>query len=157
MFFKILSFSLICISSLFQTSVAFAPHQHPFNNAIETTEAHDRRSFISTIVGDTIKTAASASILTDILTANPLIANANDKLSLFQDTNVGFQFQIPTNWKRSEQSLPDRRRLVLFVNDDGEAEKGLEDLIFIAYTPVRDDFTSLSSFGSVEQVCERDF
>lgn len=103
----------------------------------------DRRSFLSTIIGGT----AAASILS----SNPFIVNAEEggeKLTLFKDTKTGFQLKVPTSWKMSEQALRDRRQLTLFVDEDGNKE----DLVFIAYTPVRDDFTSLASFGSVEMV-----
>lgn len=38
-----------------------------------------------------------------------------------------------------------------------DPKSGAEDnnLIFVAYTPIRDDFTSLASFGSVEQVAQQ--
>lgn len=83
------------------------------------------------------------------------------EFSVFQDDTVGFQIKTPAEWKKTEQTLPDRRKIVLFVNektnnDNGEAsgDGDDKDLMFIAYTPVRDDFTSLSSFGSVDQVAQ---
>jgi hypothetical protein len=91
---------------------------------------------------------------------------SSSDFSLFQDDLVGFQIKAPVQWKKSEQTLPDRRKIVLFVNDEGtnndpSAAAGVgggngneKDLMFIAYTPVRDDFTSLSSFGSVDQVAQ---
>ena len=153
---------LITIFSLVQTVLAFTPNsasqiqqQQHVNAAVVAAPVvdQDRRSFLSTIA---VGTAAASFI-------NPLIANAEDedtgasKMSLFKDSNVGFQLQIPSNWKKSEQKLPDRRRLTLFINENDESsssnsKKGPEDLIFVAYTPVRDDFTSLASFGSVEMV-----
>lgn len=126
-----------------------------------TEETNDRRSFLSNIMEGTIKTATAATVLS----SNPIIANAeedittndNDILTLYKDTKVGFQVQVPNKWKKSEQSLPDRRKLLLFINEDGTTDpsmknKGMDDLVFVAYTPVRDDFTSLGSFGTVEQV-----
>lgn len=38
-----------------------------------------------------------------------------------------------------------------------DPKSGAEDknLIFVAYTPIRDDFTSLASFGSVDQIAQQ--
>jgi hypothetical protein len=83
---------------------------------------------------------------------------ADSKFSVFTDSDIGFSFNVPKNWNQSEQKLPDRRRLVLFVDDKDGASgggQGLDDLVFIAYTPVRADFTSLASFGSVDMVSQR--
>ena len=44
-------------------------------------------------------------------------------------------------------ALSDRRAIVIYT-DPNESSTS----IFIAYTPIRDDYTSLSSFGSVDQV-----
>lgn len=68
----------------------------------------------------------------------------------YEDEKIGFQIKTPTNWERSENSLPDRRRIVLFMDKSDSSQE--KDLMFIAYTPVRDDFTSLSSMGTVDQV-----
>lgn len=85
--------------------------------------------------------------------AAPLPAFANeDAFTLYRDETVGFEIKRPSGWEQSEQALPDRRRIVLFMNNnEEEADKSL---MFVAYTPVRDDFTTLSSFGSVEQVAQ---
>jgi hypothetical protein len=79
--------------------------------------------------------------------------DATNFFSVYQDNAVGFEIKVPAEWQKSEQSLPDRRKIVLFINDklDNTQEK---DLMFVAYTSVRDDFTSLSSFGSVDQVAQ---
>ena len=126
-----------------------------------TTTTESRRAFFSSIIGST-------ALIPLVVSSNPSITNAaeetkttiNEKLSTFKDPSVGFQLQVPTKWQKSEQTLQDRRKILLFVNngdgdDDDESkkvQKGLEDLIFVAYTPVRDDFTSLGSFGTVDQV-----
>ena len=102
----------------------------------------DRRDFV---------TLTSASILTSAL-SSPAFAEESQGLDLYQDPNVGFEVKFPKTWERSVQSLADRRKIVLFVNpDSGETDK---DLLFIAYTPVRDDFTQLGSFGTVDQVAQ---
>lgn len=56
------------------------------------------------------------------------------------------------------QELPDRRKIVFFVDpttaDASSKKDDDKSLLFIAYTPVRDDFTSIGSFGTVEQVAQ---
>jgi len=42
---------------------------------------------------------------------------------------------------------------VFFIDPKSGAED--KNLIFVAYTPIRDDFTSLASFGSVDQIAEQ--
>mmetsp|Transcript_4613 Transcript_4613/g.6015 ORF Transcript_4613/g.6015 Transcript_4613/m.6015 type:complete len:262 (+) Transcript_4613:153-938(+) len=110
----------------------------------------DRRSFLSTI-------AATSAIMPWFQYANPSVAFAlsdstspSTQLSLYRDENLGFEVKIPATWVRSEQQLQDRRKIVLFVNSAEPEDKN--DLVFVAYTPVRDDFTSLASFGSIDYV-----
>lgn len=112
---------------------------------VEIATNKDRRNFLNAIPATLIATG-----ITGINFPSPAFASDELALSLYEDENTGFQIKRPAEWTQSEQKLPDRRRLVLFQNND---EKYVEkDLMFIAYTPVRDDFTQLSSFGSVEQV-----
>jgi len=82
-------------------------------------------------------------------------AAATTEMKMFQDTECNFQLSIPSSWAFSEQMLGDRRKIVFFVDTDS-AKVGDEDktLLFIAYTPLRDDFTTISSFGSVDQVAQ---
>lgn len=102
-------------------------------------DVNDRRKFLSLIPAALVATSS------------PLPVFASDeKFSQYQDASIGFQIKTPAGWQKSEQSLPDRRKIVLFVENDGDGKD--KDLMFIAYTPVRDDFTGLGSFGSVEQV-----
>jgi hypothetical protein len=112
----------------------------PFDDASTITTV-DRRHALLGILSGAIATTTSLSL--------PAFA-ASEDLSLYQDSTTGFQIKYPASWKKSEQTLPDRRRLTLFLNDDESGKD--KDLMFIAYTSVRDDFTSLGSFGSVDQV-----
>lgn len=66
----------------------------------------------------------------------------------YTDSVHGFTVQVPSKWEKSTRMLPDRRSLE-FWSDPSDAQR---TFMFIAYTPVRDDFTSLGSFGSVDQV-----
>lgn len=112
-----------------------------------------RRSFHRNLVA-----ASNIALFANI--ANPLPSYAVDSpapassdLSLYTDKNCGFQLKVPASWEKTEQELQDRRTIVFFIDPkSGEKDK---NLIFIAYTPVRDDFTSLSSFGTVDQVAQQ--
>jgi hypothetical protein len=76
------------------------------------------------------------------------IPRANAATSLTTYSDIGFSIELPSSWEKTEQSLPDRRKIVLFTDPSDQGKT----LFFAAFTPVRDDFTSLSSFGSVDQV-----
>merc|ERR1711935_239982 len=54
----------------------------------------------------------------------------------------------PSEWIQTERTLPDRRKINLWF----QPESNQKTLMFVAYTPTRADFTSLGSFGSVEEV-----
>jgi hypothetical protein len=78
----------------------------------------------------------------------PGIASAAETLETFKDEKLNFEIKVPTSWEKQVQSLPDRRKIILFLDPTSDKDK---NLLFFAFTPVRDDFTSLSSFGSVDQ------
>lgn len=105
-----------------------------------------RRAF----VGSALRTFAG--VAASVALPSPVLADSGSKLETFVDTECGFQILVPTGWERTEQSLSDRRKLRLFVDpSSGDDDK---TILFIAYTPVRDDFTTLGSFGSVDQVAQ---
>jgi hypothetical protein len=79
-------------------------------------------------------------------TPSPAFAAGNE-WTTFNDSKNGFSIAIPASWSQSEQELFDRRKIIVWT-DPTDASTA----VFIAYTPVRDDFTSLGSFGSVDQV-----
>jgi PsbP len=93
----------------------------------------------------------AAAAFASIRLSSPALADASNtkQWSLFDDPTHGFSLQVPSGWIKSEQTLRDRRTITLWTdpNDDTKST-----LVFIAYTPVRDDYTSLGSFGSVDQV-----
>merc|ERR1719287_214637 len=74
----------------------------------------------------------------------------------YEDLEYGFRVAFPSAWERREQTLSGRRRGVFFADPaSADAASGaVETFGVIAYTPVRDDFTSLSSFGSVDEVAQ---
>ena len=78
-----------------------------------------------------------------------VLASKNDQFGVYEDTVFNFQFKVPTAWKQNVQELPDRRKIVLFTDEASVP------IMFVAYTPIRDDFTSLGSFGSVDQVASQ--
>ena len=117
-----------------------------------------RRSFFSRslLVAGTATTLLNPSI-THAANANANANNNNnndDASKLFEDINYGFRINIPSSWERSEQTLSGRRRAVFFTDPTSkDPETGTtETLGYVAYTSVRDDFTNLSSFGSVDEV-----
>ncbi|KAL7470262.1 hypothetical protein ACHAXS_010496 [Conticribra weissflogii] len=97
--------------------------------------------------------AASSTILSSSF---PFLANAaSTNLQPYDDPEYGFRIQVPSSWEQSVQKLSGRRKALFFVDPKSASNGGSTDtLLFVAYTPVRDDFTSLSSFGSVDQVAQ---
>lgn len=88
-----------------------------------------------------------------MLLINPSLSNAQDEstpLAIFKDNVCKFSIKVPSEWVMTEQTLPDRRKIILYF----KPESGQKTLMFIAYTPTRDDFTSLGSFGSVDEVAQ---
>jgi hypothetical protein len=113
------------LAFIFNLSLAYTPHR-----------AITRRDWF-------VRSLASSSAL--LLPVTPVFAD--DSLQLFDDPIRGFSLMVPLEWTFSKQVLRDRRELLLW-QDPGDGRTALT----IAYTPIRDDFTSLASFGSVDQV-----
>jgi len=74
----------------------------------------------------------------------------------YDDADYGFRLQIPSSWENTVQKLSGRRKAVFFTDPSSkDASTGAIDTLgFVAYTPVRDDFTTLGSFGSVDEVAQ---
>ena len=98
-----------------------------------------------------------ASLLFLSSTCRPALASTDPtdptNFFTFQDEDCGFEVKIPVSWEKSVQTLADRRKIILFIEPNTMEEED-KTLLFLAYTPVRDDFTSLSSFGTVDQVLD---
>eukprot|EP00980_Cylindrotheca_fusiformis_P002707 scaffold627_cov125-Cylindrotheca_fusiformis.AAC.24 len=93
--------------------------------------------------------ASSSTMAAAALFIDPLDANAAiDGLFSYEDPEYKFSLLLPTGWDKSEQSLPGRRKIVLYIKPGSERQT----LVFLAFTPVRADFTSLGSFGSADDV-----
>jgi len=71
-------------------------------------------------------------------------------MSPYDDKSCKFSINVPSEWVKTEQTLPDRRKIILYFKPESDQKT----LMFIAYSPVRDDFTSLGSFGSVDEVAQ---
>ena len=113
---------------------------------------------ISSTTGSTVKrrdllASAVASFVASTAISPGVAVASTDELTSYKDPDCRFQISVPSKWEQTTQQLPDRRKIVLFV-DPTQKDMPEQDktLMFIAYTPIRDDFTSLSSFGSVDQV-----
>ncbi len=94
-----------------------------------------RRGFASSV--------ASVVAGSSTLWIDPSEGRAEVPLAPYEDTNCKFKIDVPSEWVKTEQTLPDRRKIVLYF----KPESNQKTLMFIAYTPTRDDFTSLGSFG----------
>jgi hypothetical protein len=123
----------------------------------DNVDVSTRRSFFSRsllVAGTTVSTATTT-LLNPSITHAANTNNNNDDISkLFEDSNYGFRINIPSSWERSEQTLSGRRKAIFFTDPTSKnLETGtIETLGYVAYTSVRDDFTNLSSFGSVDEV-----
>ena len=139
------AFTILLVLGLAQHADAFSaqgrknePSQH-----VEST----RRTFFNTGASAGAAVASAAALIP----ADAAIAAASVDLDTYEDKKNGFSISVPKSWTATEQKLPDRRKIQLFIDQSGGAEED-KCLMFLAYTPVRDDFTSLGSFGSVEEV-----
>lgn len=102
----------------------------------EGTTSVSRRGFASSVAS---VVAGSSALMID-----PSLTRAQETpLAPYEDTNCKFMINVPSEWVKTEQTLPDRRKIILYF----KPESNQKTLMFIAYTPTRDDFTSLGSFG----------
>lgn len=134
---------MLRLSSLFLSFLActsYSPSQ-PSRALQDESSVATRRSFLSS-------SSAGAFLGMGSMVLSPFGASAEDDLVEYQDATWKFAVKVPSGWEKSIQSLPDRRKIDLYIKP-GSNQK---TLIFIAYTPVRADFTSLGSFGSVDEV-----
>jgi len=108
-----------------------------------------RRSFCARSLATTI---AGASLFSSISLARA--AGESTPLTPYDDSEYGFRLQFPSSWENTEQTLSGRRKGVFFTDPASKdaATGAIETFGVIAYTQVRDDFTSIASFGSVDEV-----
>ena len=101
-----------------------------------STESLSRRGFASSVAS---VVAGSSALLID-----PSLTWGQDTpFAPYEDANCKFKISVPSEWVMTEQTLPDRRKIILYF----KPESNQKTLMFIAYTPARADFTSLGSFG----------
>jgi PsbP len=101
-----------------------------------------------------IAASAATSFLALSLPPQPSDAAGSLSYSTYSDPVHGFAIDIPSNWNGpTTQKLPDRRSILLWT--PAESSTAPTTLAFLAFTPIRDDFTSLASFGSVSQVAQQ--
>eukprot|EP00904_Undaria_pinnatifida_P014273 jgi/Undpi1/9977/HiC_scaffold_28.g12431.m1 len=65
----------------------------------------------------------------------------------FTDDVLGFKFQTPDGWERGEAQISGRRKIIVYTSPKNPGANA-----FVAYTPVRGDFTTLGSFGTLDEV-----
>ncbi|KAL3793877.1 hypothetical protein HJC23_002124 [Cyclotella cryptica] len=97
---------------------------------------------------------AASSVFGSVASFSPANAASLTTLEPYTDSDYSFRLSIPASWKKSSQTLSGRRRAVFFTANNDDETAPIDTLMYIAYTPIRDDFTSLSSFGSVDQVAQ---
>jgi hypothetical protein len=141
----------------FRTPSSSPPPTTKLDHHNDIVDIPTRRSFVSRslLVATTVSTATTTLLNPSITHAANTNTNNNDDISkLFEDINYGFRIAIPSSWERSEQTLSGRRKAIFFTDPTSKnPETGtIETLGYVAYTSVRDDFTNLSSFGSVDEV-----
>ena len=154
---NLFAFSIVLLSSVstaFQTqlqprftktSLNSNPEQETYNN--------QQKSYLSSrrnVLTQSITAAGAAAMF-------PLVSVADDsstaKLEPYVDSDYNFKLSVPSSFTSTQQKLSGRRKAVFFTDENSKDSSGnIDTLGFIAYTPMRDDFTSLSSFGSVDEV-----
>jgi len=79
----------------------------------------------------------------------PQPAIGADALSLetYTDDRYSVSFGLPKGFVAQKQELPDGRRLIT-ATDQGDTDTN----VFIAFTPIRPDYSSLGSFGTIDYV-----
>jgi hypothetical protein len=117
-------------------------------------ESVSRRYWLKTMTKKSfIATTASLLFPWSIVTVPPSYAATSSSSSTsyqtYTDPKYGFSIDIPSDWKKMDDvtALSDRRSIVVYTDPNEPSTS-----ILIVYTPIRDDYTSLSSFGSVDQV-----
>ena len=113
-----------------------------------------RRSFLLRTGG--ALAALSSTTRPTVARAAATAAETATTYAPYVDAEYGFRVLLPSSWERSEQTLSGRRRAIFYTDPYSRTAVGgggdIETLCIVAYTPVRDDFTSQSSFGSVDEV-----
>ena len=67
------------------------------------------------------------------------------ELETFSDSRYGVSFNLPKGWTATPQELADGRKLVVASDPQDESAN-----VFVAFTPIRPDYSSLGSFGTID-------
>eukprot|EP00591_Stephanopyxis_turris_P007775 CAMPEP_0195521740 /NCGR_PEP_ID=MMETSP0794_2-20130614/19271_1 /TAXON_ID=515487 /ORGANISM="Stephanopyxis turris, Strain CCMP 815" /LENGTH=261 /DNA_ID=CAMNT_0040651359 /DNA_START=9 /DNA_END=794 /DNA_ORIENTATION=+ len=147
---KVCFTSTVSVVPLISSKLHLGTNDDSLRNTVDVSnhKASDRRSFFSSVV----KASAIVPTFSMLNSAESVLA-ADVEYVPYEDAECGFKLMVPKGWEMTTQSLRDRRKIVFFI-DPSTAESTEKTLMFIAYTPVRDDFTQISSFGTVDQVGE---
>jgi len=102
-----------------------------------------------------IPSSASGASLTRRAILAPAVAAAllpvrparAESLETYTDSRYGVSFDVPAGWTAVPNQLADGRRLVV-ASDPKDASNN----VFIAFTPIRPDYSSLGSFGTIDFV-----
>jgi hypothetical protein len=135
-------------ASLLQSTAAFTPLSPPVakKDALSSPPSSSLSS-MSTRRQWLAKSLVAVPAVAFFSSSAAAAAPASAKFDTYNDPTHGFSMQVPADWTKSEQTLPDRRKILLWTDPTDSST-----LVFIAYTAVRDDYTSLASFGTVDQV-----
>ena len=114
----------------------------------EETDNNQQKSSLTSRRNILIQSIAAAGV--------PLVSSADElKLESYVDSDYNFKLSVPSAFTNTAQQLSGRRKAVFFTDENSKDSSGnIDTLGFIAYTPMRDDFTSLGSFGSIDQVAQ---
>mmetsp|Transcript_24988 Transcript_24988/g.70385 ORF Transcript_24988/g.70385 Transcript_24988/m.70385 type:complete len:319 (-) Transcript_24988:195-1151(-) len=74
-------------------------------------------------------------------------AEATAGLERYTDPRYGVSFGLPAGWKATPNELEGGRRIVIATSPGDDSTN-----IFLAFTPIRPDYTSLGSFGNIDFV-----
>lgn len=138
-------YALVAISwlpSLVNSYSFDIPRTSIISSSLSRNAATSRRAWMKQAASATAAAFSAVSI-----TRETASAAESEKLTTFDDPQHGFSLSVPDDWTQTKSELQDRRTILVWTDP-----KDPKTALFIAYTPVRDDFTSLASFGAVDQV-----
>ena len=142
----VLSFSMM--TTPFRSSFSVSPVSSSSLRSTKTATPEvdagvSRRLWIKTVTTATVAATGS------LLTVSPSLAASSSSFQTYTDEKYGFKIDLPSNWSKMNDvtALSDRRSIVVYSNPNEPSTS-----LLIVYTPIRDDYTSLASFGSVDQV-----
>eukprot|EP00752_Nemacystus_decipiens_P004213 g3850.t1 len=104
--------------------------------------AHDATTTAASRL-DFIRGAGAAVTVVAGAVLSPKASNAE----VFTDDVLGFKMDVPDGWERNDAEISGRRKLIVYTSPKNPGTNA-----FVAYTPARGDFTTLGSFGTLDEV-----